>query len=575
MGQNLACEGCRQRRRKCDSSIPCKACAEKGIECVRANRDLRRNRGTASYLRALEIRVAELENTISLLKQAKSEQESVATEDPIELAREPPHKENDFSNKVNTIIGIYPSNSLLIQRPRANLNVTSSQAELAELRKDQNILDGLSLFFKWLYPGHFMFIHRETFLNAFFGDFNSKSYYCSTELVYAIFALGAQIAPRNSPLSQIARNYYERSKSIVLSKIFQLDGHKNDEATSSLKLAIIQTLLCLAFFDIGLGDNPMAWYLSGLAFRITHEIGLHLNPEAWSHVYEDELSGMDVEVRGRVYWGCYIADHLIALLFGRTTILKLSNSTVPETDELPEIESGIEDFIFDPKCTFSMAKPLKNLIVVCRITEVFAPKIFGQSGFPMQKREHISKFNLEMYNWRKELPKELNWTRKSIIKLEDFNPSRAYIWFHYYLVLISYNKPFIDELQLSRDLVTEHIEELSLLLKKWERCFGSFQTVNLYMVYCVIVSLQCMKTGKIGKRNYQQFINFLKSPSLNYEIGYKYVEIDNENPSNEPLDFLGTLSNGTDLKLEYNLDFTLLNEIDLLIGGSNSSTMIL
>lgn len=516
--------------------------------------------------------MAELEHAISVLKRGvddKSEQESSLAPEDVEVL-----KRDEVSKKVDTNIGIYPSNSLSFQRPRPNITETSSQTELVELRSDQVILEGLSLFFKWLYPGHFMFIHRETFLNAFFGDLNTKSYYCSKELVYAIFALGAQIAPRNTTLSIQAKAYYEKSKNIVLMKVFQLDGNKNEEATSSSKLAIIQTLLCLAFFDIGFGDNPMAWYLSGLAFRISHEIGLHLNPEAWSHVYEDDLSGMDVEVRSRVYWGCYIADHLIALLFGRTTILKLSNSTVPETDELPEIESGIEDFIFDPKCTLSMAKPLKNLIVVCRITEVFAPKIFGQSGFPMQRREHISKFNLEMYNWRKELSKELSWTRTSILKLKDFNPSRAYIWFHYYLVLISYNKPFLEELQLSRDLVSEHIEELSLLLRKWEKCFGNFQTVNLYMVYCVIVSLQCMKTGKIGKQHYQQFINFLKSPSLNYDIGYKFVAIDNEN-SGEPLDFLGTLYNGTDLKLEYNLDFTLLNEIDLLIGGHNSSTMTL
>lgn len=573
MGQNLACEGCRQRRRKCDKEVPCRNCVEKGIECVRVNKDLRRSRGTANYLKTLEVRVAELENTIQLLRRGvdgRADQESLIVED------EPPRGIKDkIAAKVDTNIGIYPSNSLSFQRPKPNVLESNSQRDLVQLSGDQTILEGLSLFFKWLYPGHFMFIHRETFLNAFFGDFNTKSYYCSKELVFAIFALGAQIAPKGTLLSTKSRSYYEKSKNMVLLKIFQLDGNKNDEATSSSKLAIIQTLLCLAFFDIGCGDNPMAWYLSGLAFRISHEIGLHLNPEAWSHVYEDELSGLDVEVRSRVYWGCYIADHLIALLFGRTTILKLSNSTVPETDELPEIESGIEDFIFDPKCTLSMAKPLKNLIVVCRITEVFAPKIFGQSGFPMQRREHISKFNLEMYNWRKDLSKELNWTRASITKLKDFNPSRAYIWFHYYLVLISYNKPFLKELQLSRDLVTEHIEELSLLIRKWEKCFGDFQSVNLYMVYCVIVSLQCMKSGNIGKQHHQQFINFLKSPSLNYDIGHKFVEIDNETAGTEPIDFLGTLSNGTDLKLEYNLDFTLLNEIDLLIGGSSTSTMML
>lgn len=79
-----------------------------------------------------------------------------------------------------------------------------------------------------------------------------------------------------------------------------------------------------------------------------------------------------------------------------------------------------------------------------------------------------------------------------------------------------------------------------------------------------------MKTETISNRHYKQFMAFLKSPSLTYEIAKKFVDNDNEPAGTEPLDLLlGTLSSGTDLKLEYNLDFTLLNEIDLLIGGSN------
>lgn len=549
--------------------MPCSNCVKHKIECVMTNNDLRSNRTSVAYVQSLEKRVKDLEMHITQMRgtvdSGIDEVESVGS-----LNASDGSVENLNSGGLSTNIGIYPSNSLSLKRPRPPITQTSSQRQLLNLSKNPTILKGLSLFFKWLYPGHFMFIHRETFLNSFFGDFNTKSYYCSEELVYAIFALGAQIADRSDDVANMGAEYYRRSKSMVLTKIFQLNEDLNDESTSSSKLAIIQTLLCLAFYDIGHGDNPMAWYLSGLAFRISYEIGLHLNPEAWAHVYEDELSGVDIEVRSRVYWGCYIADHLITLLFGRTTILKLSNSTVPETDELPEIESGIEDFIFDPKCTLSMAKPLKNLIVVCRITEVFAPKIFGQSEFPMQRREHLSKFNLEMYNWRKDLPKELRWSRSTIKNMHDFNPSRAYIWFHYYLVLISYNKPFLEELKLSRELITEHIDELSLLLEGWEIKFGGFQTTNLYMVYCVILSLQCMKTETISNRHYKQFMAFLKSPSLTYEIAKKFVDNDNEPAGTEPLDLLlGTLSSGTDLKLEYNLDFTLLNEIDLLIGGSN------
>lgn len=36
------------------------------------------------------------------------------------------------------------------------------------------------------------------------------------------------------------------------------------------------------------------------------------------------------------------------------------------------------------------------------------------------------------------------------------------------------------------------------------------------------------------------------------------------------MDLLGTLSHGNDFALEYNFDFTLLNEIDMLIGGNTN-----
>ena len=117
-----------------------------------------------------------------------------------------------------------------------------------------------------------MFIHRETFLSAFFGDPSTKSYYCSEELVLAIAALGALLSDKSDELYQESTNYYTAAKSKVLKKIFQLDDSSLDGSTPSSKLAYIQTLLCLAFYDIGNGENPLAWYLSGLAFRIAHEI---------------------------------------------------------------------------------------------------------------------------------------------------------------------------------------------------------------------------------------------------------------------------------------------------------------
>ncbi|CAL9738271.1 activatory protein Cha4p [Monosporozyma servazzii] len=482
---------------------------------------------------------------------------------------------------------IYPSNSLLIKKRDSKMTEQANHIILKNLSRSPLILRSLSLFFKWLYPGHYMFIHRETFLSAFFRDPSTKSYYCSEELVYAIAALGARAAHKSEELYLQSEVYYQHAKQIVLTKIFQLIDRSLADATSSSKLAIIQTLLCLSFYDVAKAENPMAWYLSGLAFRISHEIGLHLNPEAWNHVYEDELTRMDYAVRSRIYWGCYIADHLMSVLFGRSTTLRMSNSSVPETDELPDIETGIEDYIFKPGVPTQWVNPLKKLIYLSRISEVFATKIFAQTDSIEQRCDYLIKFNQEMHNWRTVLPSDIKWDKKFLEDLELFDPTVMYMWFHYYIVLISYNKPFISELDESKDLVETYIEELYLLFNVWKKNYPTYERCDLYMIYSAILCVQCMNTNLINKKYHQFFKGFLDDESINYEVAKNFIENNNNINNNNNMTgnsgvhgqdnhdeinhteftgLFGSLTNGNDFALEYNFDFTLLNEIDKLIS---------
>lgn len=562
--------------------FPCSNCVRRGIECVPAIGDLRKERYSKSYVKSLETHIAYLETSLNKIKSTPEagEREKLFDSLPTTDFQSNSGASPNFASPTPTVTSvppqaakvvnssIYPSDSLSISSKRGSMSTRNSVPEPTSVRlrclsRSPLILRALSNFFRWLYPGHYMFIHRETFLSAFFGDPSTKSYYCSEELVLAIAALGALLSDKSDELYQESTNYYTAAKSKVLKKIFQLDDSSLDGSTPSSKLAYIQTLLCLAFYDIGNGENPLAWYLSGLAFRIAHEIGLHLNPKAWNNVYADDLSHVDIEVRSRIYWGCYIADHLICVLFGRSTSLRLSNSTIPETDELPDIETGIEDYQYSPNTRLSLAHPLKKLIVLSRMTEVFARKIFVQAENVTQRNEHISKFNLEIYNWRMNLPEDFKWTKTSVTDA-DFDPTLAYVWYHYYIILLSYNKPFMDELENSRAIIEEAIQELYHLLVSFKAKFKTFQKCNIYMVYSTILAIQCLKSGAVKRDHLKHFMNFLGSPALNYDLGRKIIDAE---VNTESFDLFGTLSNGNDFALEYDFDFTLLNEIDMLIGS--------
>lgn len=590
---HLACQNCRIKRRKCDMERPCSNCVKCGLECIAVNSDKRRKRATSDYVEKLEAEIEDLKKTIENLKADKIDTSHDLRRTSNSTRMLPPRNPSwkpflanirspaPASPKSDSVIlkntqvvasSIYSNDSLAISKSFSEEVNRDMSSNLRTLSRSPVILPALSLFFKWLYPGHYTFIHRETFLSAFFGDTSTKGYYCSKELVFAIAALGSKLSDKNEELYSKSQEYYTLAKTKVLNKIFQLDGSTASYSSSS-KLAIIQTLLCLAFYDIGNGENPLAWYESGLAFRMAHEIGLHLNPEAWDDVYDDKLSQIDIEVRSRIYWGCYIADHLIAVLFGRSNSLRLSNSTIPETDELPNIDTGIEDYQYDPKIVTSIAKPLKKIIVLSRITEVFASKIFIHAGSLTERSDYLHKFNIEILNWRRDLPDEFKLTKTTLINF-DYNPILAHVWYHYFIIVLSYNKPFIDSLPESKETIEDAIEELYFLLRSFMKKFKTFQKSNIYMVYSSMLAIQCLKTGNINKDRLSTFLEFLGSSTLNYDLARKFydneMKISSTNNKNkvENTALLGTLSNGNEFAFEYNFDFTLLNEIDRLIGGT-------
>lgn len=441
--------------------------------------------------------------------------------------------------------------------------LTTNCSDHTNLSNIPDIRSSVSLFFKWLYPNQFVFIYREAFLSAFLKKQTTGSQYCSEELIYSIAAIGASMNNKNDPLYAKANEYYNIAKEKVLQKLFQEELiHKNSSSLS--KLVLIQSLLCLAFYSINNGNNEMAWYFSGFAFRIVHEIGLHLNSDSWSYNEEEQdqrssenLSQYDTEVRSRIYWGCYLADNLISQLFGRVTTLSLSNSTVPETDELPDI-SGIEEFMHCPEREpVLVVSPVKNLIILSRITSWFINKIFIRSHSLNERMENLTKFNIEMANWRTALPDEIQWSREAFIIEKYYDPTICCVWYHYYMALLSYNKPFVSNSTESRQLIENSIEDLYHILENWKLAFKTFEKCSLYMVYSAILAIQCMETGSIKMDYHRSFSEFLSSLTLNYALPVSLTE-----PLNRSTEEALSSSNFFDT---YNPDFSLLNEINLLL----------
>ena len=71
----LSCERCRQRKTKCDKTLPCTACKRAQVECIAIQRQrLPRGRRAAQEARksALETRIMKLETLVKQFKDSAS-----------------------------------------------------------------------------------------------------------------------------------------------------------------------------------------------------------------------------------------------------------------------------------------------------------------------------------------------------------------------------------------------------------------------------------------------------------------------------------------------------------------------
>ncbi|KHC37244.1 hypothetical protein MGQ_02992 [Candida albicans P76067] len=387
----------------------------------------------------------------------------------------------NYNNNINTLNNRIDNNSSNL------INVIN------KMNKDPDILKCIQLFFIWQYPDHNMFIFREAFLIDFFNP-KKNMLYCSKTLILSICSLGAKMSTEETIYNR-SKEFYQESKYLLLNSLHQPS------------ITSLQSFMLLAFYDICNGQNSSGWMLSGCAMRMGYDLGFQLNPELWFVKSKGEnntinnLSKLDVEIRSRIYWGCYMADHFISLLLGRPSILKISDASIPVTSDLPDLE-WIDDFTYngyikkkklhkrskskhrkdeheDDKDDLKspgkhkhqevsyISDPLNQIINLINISDNILNDIFTKTD-EEQPQEHqqeqqqqqqqqqksnedlnlksrwekLSQYNSQIMAWKKNLPKDLRWNRTKLGKTGE-NPTYSGIRYYYYILLLCLNRPFV------------------------------------------------------------------------------------------------------------------------------------
>ncbi|GKT93834.1 transcription factor [Colletotrichum tofieldiae] len=70
---------------------------------------------------------------------------------------------------------------------------------------------------------------------------------------------------------------------------------------------------------------------------MAQDLGFQRDPKEWAHHDSSLATPEDVEIRRRIYWGCYISDKLISLILGRPVYLVYEDAEVQPMETLPYI----------------------------------------------------------------------------------------------------------------------------------------------------------------------------------------------------------------------------------------------
>ncbi|RSM15188.1 hypothetical protein CDV31_005122 [Fusarium ambrosium] len=362
--------------------------------------------------------------------------------------------------------------------------------------EDQVIMTALHQFFRWQYP-HFMFIYREAFLRDHFGQ-RTKSKYWSLPLLMAICALGAVMLPDRAQ-SQMSEQFYAAAESIII-----VSGLTHPSITA------VQVFLCLAFYQIGKGELSKGWELSGIAFRMAQDLGFQKDPEQWIASDASLATSEDVEIRRRIYWGCYTSDKIISLILGRPVQLYDEAGEVEHTESLPDfpdmapwLPAGVDiSRMLEPGSLGGRERLITSFsehILLSKTIERILCTLFsrksvasGETGLTL-----TDDLDLELCRWQESLPDCIKWNRWET-PTTSLLPSVAalYILFNSTRIVLHLDRVSADassqSQSVSRTVCTSAAQDVVCLVRQYRAQHG-LEHAPLIFIYGIVQAHRAMR----------------------------------------------------------------------------------
>ncbi|KAM5374788.1 hypothetical protein ACJZ2D_006282 [Fusarium nematophilum] len=553
--KNLSCKRCQYRKLKCSRTEPCQNCLKAQHTCEYNQVDRKRRPASHDYVKSLEDRISWLESFITKV-QVASPRDRDSLLSSVSFRRQPPsstfttpetesspgHAQADLQPGLDGSLIYHGATSIyraqtVNQAQRAVKDAstqpplyTGSESNFAHVLEhfginieDEVIAKALMQFFKWQYP-QFMFIYREGFLQDHFSDrVNCK--YWSSALLLSICALGTLMSPDEED-RRSSEQFYTAAESILM-----VTG------LTRPSIVTVQAFLCLAFYEIGRGNLSKGWGFSGIAFRIAQDMGFQKDPKTWISYDASLTTDEDVEIRRRIYWGCYISDKLISLILGRPVYLYYDDAEVEPMEQQPDIPElrpwrsvGFSGSDSDLDKIGSMVPYYREQIHLSRVIErmlctLFSPRS-NMDG--MSRRACLDTLNIELCRWKAGLPGRAEWNKWEPIDT-PLIPSVAmlHLLFHSARIALNYDQalsllPSAAD-QASQQYCLSSAEDIASILRRYRHQYG-LRHAPLILVYGVVQASRAMNTLGVPEEA-QPLMQALGECAVTWELAEQAKEL--------------------------------------------------
>ncbi|KAK8077512.1 hypothetical protein PG996_003682 [Apiospora saccharicola] len=350
---------------------------------------------------------------------------------------------------------------------------------------DETCQSLMSTFFKEQYSYH-MCVYREFFLRDY--DTGVGRYY-SDVLLFAICAIGA-LATGDASMSPVSEAFSSQAESMVYASLDRPD------------LTLLQALILLSSHAIGHGKASKGWLFLGIALRITHEMGLHLDPNNWSSEEPSE-SQIDREILRRVYWAAFNSDKQISMYFGRPPALYPHESDVRNTIRIPYPEDwqGLLDIYIAKDVAATAYEDGIALsgsfiyrvelykIVHTMITDLFENRRHNANSAVLAAT--AQRIHVQLNKWLATLPSKLYWNQWSNGQVQPF-VLHLHMVFHTAMIILHrpprnlYGRPGISKSD-DVEICYESLHAIIRLLRSYSRYY-KYSALPLDFVHTLSVA---------------------------------------------------------------------------------------